>query len=99
MVTVKDVAKVAPPVARVVPQGRPSYVCPLPNKRHFKSHAKPLTLTLGGVELGSVTPGISSNGKLQWSFQGKVEMDVGGVKARCQVGCNVTCIHSENLPE
>ncbi len=71
-------------------------VCPL-TRPEFLAKAKPLKITIDGVEMVA-PPREFSTGSLGWNLNNKTTMDIGGTMVTVQIGMNVTLVGSKELP-
>lgn len=69
------------------------------SRGHFRTHARRMSLTLGGVEFGNLTPRENKTGSLGWRFDTKTQVTVGGVTVYAQVTATITVIDSSKLPK
>ena len=71
-------------------------VCPV-GRAAFRKDAKPVVVNIGGVPLVAGVKEFAT-GSLGWYAQGKIPVEVGGVIVEVQVGLNMTCVGSKDLP-
>lgn len=70
--------------------------CPI-DRATFRADAKSLTVVINGVPFVATVKEFST-GSLGWNLNGKMEVEVGGVKVPVQVGMNLTLAGSKELP-
>ncbi|HEY8506081.1 MAG TPA: hypothetical protein VIL46_15955 [Gemmataceae bacterium] len=70
--------------------------CPI-SRSQFRSAAKPVTVTIGGVPLVA-DPKEFSTGSLGWYLNGKTMIEIDGVPVAVQIGLNLTVVGSKELP-
>lgn len=61
----------------------------------FISHAQPMTVALGGTQVGLALPKEFSTGSFGWNHTGKMQLVVNGKAVEVQVGLNLTVIGSK----
>ena len=71
--------------------------CPI-TRNQFRTHAKPVSLVIGGQQLPDMLPREFSTQSLGWNYSGKITVLVDGVPTVCQVGLNLTVVGSKELP-
>lgn len=71
--------------------------CPI-TRADFRSHAKPVVVKIGEVEL-IADPREFSTKSLGWNLNGKITLRVGETPVTVQVGLNLTIVGSKDLPE
>ena len=71
--------------------------CPI-SRAAFSQGAKPLTVVIDGKTC-VLDPKNFSTGSLGWNLNDKIDVMVGGVKCRAQVGLNITLANSKELPK
>ena len=70
--------------------------CPITRKQ-FREAAKPVVVTINGAEqLADVKE--FSTGSLGWYLNGKIPLEVGGIRVQVQIGLNLTIVGSKELP-
>ena len=72
-------------------------VCPI-SRQDFRAGAKPLTITINGQPMVAGTKEFST-GSLGWFLGDKVNVMVGDVPVKVQLGINLTVVGSKELPE
>jgi hypothetical protein len=70
--------------------------CPI-SRSEFRTGAKPLTVTIGGVPLAADVKEFST-GSLGWYLNGKTMVEVNGTAVAVQIGLNLTIVGSKELP-
>src|SRR5579863_4560890 len=74
-------------------------VCPL-TRREFLTNADPLGVRIGAEGAWThANPKLFGTGSVGYCLTGKVMVDVGDCSVAVQVGLNITCIGSKDLPE
>ena len=71
--------------------------CPI-NRAEFRSHAKPLGVTIGDKQYQAVVKEFST-GSLGWNVNDKMTMEIGGKVVSVQIGMNLTIVGSKELPQ
>ena len=71
--------------------------CPI-NRADFRTQAKPVTVTIGGVPLVAEVKEFST-GSLGWYLNGKTSVEVNGTPVSVQIGLNLTIVGSKELPK
>ncbi len=71
--------------------------CPI-TRAQFRSHAKPVTVTVGSVPQVAEVKEFST-GSLGWYLNGKTVLEIDGVAVQVQIGLNLTIIGSKELPD
>jgi hypothetical protein len=70
--------------------------CPI-SRAEFRSGAKPVTVTIGGVPLVAEVKEFST-GSFGWYLNGKTSIEVNGKPVPVQIGMNLTIVGSKELP-
>jgi hypothetical protein len=70
--------------------------CPI-NRADFRSHAKPITVTINNVPMLAEVKEFST-GSLGWYLNGKTTIEIGGTPVSVQIGLNLTIVGSKELP-
>jgi hypothetical protein len=79
--------------------GKPSKktACPV-SRAQFRAKAQPIAVTINGSTQTAEVKEFST-GSLGWYVNGKITVEVDGVRVPVQVGLNLTCVGSKELPE
>lgn len=72
-------------------------VCPI-TRAEFRDNAKPVMVQIGDDKLEAEVKEFST-GSLGWYVNGKIKIDVGGVRVPVQIGLNLTIVGSKELPQ
>ena len=67
------------------------------NRDEFRTHARPVTITVGGVPLVADVKEFST-GSLGWYLNGKTVLEIDGKAVSVQIGLNLTIVGSKELP-
>jgi hypothetical protein len=67
-------------------------------REQFRNSAQPVKVVINGKEF-DVARKEFSTGSLGWYLNDKMEIEVGGVKVRVQIGLNLTIVGSKDLPQ
>jgi hypothetical protein len=78
-------------------QGKPKKICPV-SRAEFAKGAKPVLVAIGNNNLVAGIKHFATD-SFGWYATGKIILDVGGVPVEVQVGLNLTCIGSKDLPK
>jgi hypothetical protein len=70
--------------------------CPI-TRSDFRAKAKPVAVTIGTHQLEAEVKEFST-GSLGWYVNGKVTLEIEGVRVPVQVGLNLTIVGSKELP-
>jgi hypothetical protein len=70
--------------------------CPI-TRSQFKASAKPIAVTIGDQKFDAEVKEFST-GSLGWNINGKITVEVGGIRVPVQVGMNLTVVGSKELP-
>ncbi|MGF1578275.1 MAG: hypothetical protein ACFCD0_02805 [Gemmataceae bacterium] len=71
--------------------------CPI-TRGQFRENAQPLIVKIGDEELDADVKEFST-GSLGWYLNGKIKVEIGGVRVPVQVGMNLTVVGSKDLPK
>lgn len=72
--------------------------CPI-TRQQFRENAEPIQITLDGRPMADVEVKEFSTGSLGWYLNGKITLEVDGVRVPVQVGVNLTIVGSKELPK
>jgi hypothetical protein len=72
-------------------------LCPV-TRAEFRSHARPVTVTVAGVPLVAEVKEFST-GSLGWYLNGKTTVEIDGRPVSVQIGLNLTIVGSKELPQ
>ena len=67
-------------------------------RAHFREHAGPIAIEIGGVAMIADAKEFST-GSLGWFANGKIALKVGDTPVQVQVGVNLTIVGSKELPK
>lgn len=68
-------------------------------RKHFKEHAKPMSVTINGIPFAAAPKDFSTK-SLGWNINDKIQQfEIGGKLVKIQVGLNLTIVGSKELPE
>jgi hypothetical protein len=70
--------------------------CPI-TRAQFRAGAKPIAVTIGDQKFDAEVK-VFSTGSLGWNINGKITVEVGGIRVPVQVGMNLTIVGSKELP-
>jgi len=76
---------------------RPKTECPI-SRSEFRQGARPVTVTINGVPMLAAVKEFSTD-SFGWYLSGKVMVEVNGIAVPVQIGINLTCIGSKELPK
>lgn len=71
--------------------------CPI-SRAEFRSHAKPLPITIGDKHYQAVVKEFST-GSLGWNVNDKITLEIDGKMVTVQIGMNLTIVGSKELPK
>src|SRR4051812_16509728 len=71
--------------------------CPI-SRAQFRNQAKPVTVTIGTQQMEAEKKEFST-GSLGWYLNGKITLEVDGVRVPVQIGLNLTIVGSKDLPD
>jgi len=72
--------------------------CPVSRETFLQKAKGSLEITIDGRPVSALAREFST-GSLGWYFNGKIAVEIDGVKVPCQVGLNITLNNSKELPE
>jgi hypothetical protein len=70
--------------------------CPI-TRDDFRTKAKPLAVTINGQSLEAEVKEFST-GSLGWNINGKITVEIEGVRVPVQIGANLIIVGSKELP-
>jgi len=71
--------------------------CPV-TRDEFRTHAKPMTVQVGGSTLSADVKEFST-GSFGWYLNGKITVEIDGKPVSVQIGANFTVVGSKDLPK
>jgi hypothetical protein len=70
--------------------------CPV-SREDFREKAEPLAVTINGQPLEAAVKEFAT-GSLGWNINGKITVEIGGVRVPVQIGANLIIVGSKELP-
>ena len=70
----------------------------LVSREQFRAKAKQVPVTIAGTQLAADVKEFST-GSLGWYLNGKMQVEIDGVRCQVQIGLNLTIANSKELPK